>query len=399
MNFDDTPSEAEFRARARAWINQNKFPIETDGDRDDFEPVRRWQAMKQAAGWGALSWPKEYGGAGATDIEATIFAQEEQKAGMNMLSVALTITLGMAAATIMARGTPEQKAKHLERIARGEEVWCQLFSEPIAGSDLAGIKTKAERDGDDWIITGQKVWTSLAHHSDWAILLTRSDPNVPKHKGLTYFLLDMRSPGVEIRPIRQASGESEFNEVFFDGVRLPDSNRVGAPGEGWSVAMTTLMSERMVIANVLTTNFDEMWDLASETMLEEHMALEAGGIRRLMADWHVWSQGLKNFSLRLQSDLSQGKTPGPEASVSKVALAAQRQRYLAEALDLMDIGGNAASARAEQGWHFDFLRVIGNRLEGGTDEILRNVIAERVLGLPAEPRVDKGVPFNEVPTS
>ncbi len=316
-----------------------------------------------------------------------------------MLSVANTITIGMAAATIMHCGNSQQKQRHLPRIARGEEVWCQLFSEPAAGSDLAGIKTRAVRDGDDWVINGQKVWTSYAQYSDYGILVARSDPSAAKHKGLTFFLVDMKSPGLEVRPIKQASGGSDFNEVYFDNVRIPDSNRVGEEGDGWRVSLTTLMNERAAVANIFPTDFEQVWNLARETPLNEGMAIEDSAVRSLLADWHVWSRGLKNFGMRLQSDMSQGKVPGPEASICKLMLGAQRQTYLSEALDLMDFGGPALSNSGDAGWHFAYLRVIANRIEGGSDEILRNIIGERVLGLPSEPRVDKNTPFNAIPTA
>jgi alkylation response protein AidB-like acyl-CoA dehydrogenase len=398
MNFDDTPEEAEYRAAARAWINANTFDYRQSWARKEgFTAIRQWQRMKHEGGWGCLHWPKQYGGQEASPIQNLIFSQEEEAAGMAILSIANSITLGMAAATIMHRGTQMQKDRHLQKIARGEEIWCQLFSEPVAGSDLAGIRTKAIRDGDEWVISGQKVWTSYAQYADWAILVTRTDPNVPKHKGLTYFLINMKSPGIEVRPILQASGGSDFNEVFLNDVRVPDSNRVGEVGDGWNVALNTLMNERAAIAAVFPTNFEDIWRIAHETPLHDGMAIADGGVRRTVADWYVWHRGLKSLSLRLQSALSQGKQPGPEASAGKLLLGAQRQRFLNDALDLMDLGGTALSYTDEAKLHFAYLRVIGNRLEGGTDEILRNIIGERVLGLPPEPRVDKTLPYNQIP--
>jgi hypothetical protein len=398
MNFDDTPEEARYRAAAREWIAANAFDYrEAWARKEGFSAIRKWQRLKYEGGWGCLHWPKQYGGQEATPIQNLIFAQEEEAAGIGILSVANSITLGMAAATIMHCGTQEQKDRHLTRIASGEEIWCQLFSEPVAGSDLAGIRTKAVRDGDEWVITGQKVWTSYAQYADWAILVTRSDPEVPKHRGMTYFLIDMKSPGVEVRPILQASGGSDFNEVFLNDVRVPDSNRVGDVGEGWSVALNTLMNERAAIAAVFPTKFEDIWRIAHETPLGEGLAIHDGGVRRTIADWYVWHRGLKALSLRLQSALSQGKQPGPEASAGKLLLGAQRQRFLDDALDLLDLGGATLSATREAQLHFAYLRVIGNRLEGGTDEILRNIIGERVLGLPPEPRVDKTLPYSQVP--
>lgn len=400
MNFEDTPEEAAYRVAARDWINANKFDYRESWARNEgFAAIRRWQRIKQEAGWGCLHWPKQYGGQEATQIQNLIFSQEEQKADIAILSIANSITMGMAAATIMHCGTQEQKDRHLQRIARGDEIWCQLFSEPVAGSDLAGIKTRSVRDGDDWIVNGQKVWTSYAQYADWGILVTRSDPTVAKHKGLTYFLVDMKSPGVEVRPIRQASNGSDFNEVFFNDVRIPDSNRVGEPGDGWAVAVNTLMNERAAIASVFPTNFEDIWSIVKATPFGDGMAIDDGGVRRTIADWYVWHRGLNSLSLRLQSALSQGKQPGPEASAGKLLMGAQRQIFLNEALEILDLGGAAASFVEDSKMHFAYLRVIGNRLEGGTDEILRNIIGERVLGLPSEPRADKGLAFNQIPTA
>lgn len=403
MNFDDTPDEAKFRAEARTWLEANKFDFRSTmkSSGDIFVAVRRWHATKFDAGWGCLHWPKEYGGRDASAIQNVIFGQEETAAGMGLLTVTNTITVGMAAAAVMHCGTEAQKARHLPRIARGEEIWCQLFSEPAAGSDLAGLRTRAVRDGDDWVISGQKVWTTYAQFADWAILIARSDPTVPKHKGLTYFLLDMKTPGVEVRPIKQASGGSDFNEVFLNDVKIPDANRVGAIGDGWRVAITTLMNERAAVGGIFSTNFDDVWSLAKKTPLHDGMAIEDGAVRSLLADWWVWERGVKNFSLRLQSLLSQGKMPGPEASISKLMVVAQSQCYFSEALDILDIGGAAlaTSGQGPEDLHKAFFFVIGNRLGGGTDETLRNIIAERVLGLPADPRVDKTIPFNRIPTS
>lgn len=224
MNFDDTPDEKEFRDRARLWLNTHKFDLTNlQDDAHSFAMVRRWQASKFADGWGCLHWPKEFGGQDASTIQNVIFSQEEDAVGMGLLSVANSITIGMAATTIMQCCSTAQKLRHLPKIARGEEIWCQLFSEPAAGSDLAGIQTRAVRDGDDWVVNGQKVWCTFAQHADWGILIARTDPTVPKHKGLSYFLVDMKLPGVVVRPIKQVSGGSDFNEVFFENVRIPDA--------------------------------------------------------------------------------------------------------------------------------------------------------------------------------
>ena len=257
MNFDDTPQEAAFRAEAKAWISANAPKQYEDELRKSslgrtqlkganiLEVAKAWQKKKAEAGWACLHWPKEYGGRGATPIERVIWQQEEGAFGK--LSGMFIIGHGMCGPTMMAFAGEEQKRKYLPPLASGEKIWCQLFSEPAGGSDVAGLRTRAEKKGDDWIINGQKIWTSGAHYSDYGILLTRTDPNVPKHKGLTMFFLDMKSPGVEIKPIKQANGQSDFNEVYFTDVKIPDAQRLGAVNDGWNVSLTTLMNERMSI--------------------------------------------------------------------------------------------------------------------------------------------------------
>ena len=254
MNFDDTPQEAEFRAKARAFLDQHLKRLSPDaaaGDefenetKDDIKRAKEWQAKKFDAGWAVLTWPKEYGGQGLGRLENVIFNQEEAK--YHVPPNIYGIGHGMLGPTIMAHGTQAQKDRFIKEMARGQVVWCQLFSEPAAGSDLAGLRTTAVRDGNDWIINGSKIWSTGAHFSDWGMIVTRHDPNVPKHDGLTYFILDMHSPGVEVRQIKQINGGSGFNEVFFTNVRVPDSQRLGGIGEGWKVAITTLMNERVSI--------------------------------------------------------------------------------------------------------------------------------------------------------
>jgi len=406
MDFNDTKQEAEFRQQARQWLEENIAEFKKEYtfesilsaayDTEAAELAKAWQKRKFEGGWGCLTWPKAFGGREASIMEATIFAQEEAK--VMPLAIIHIITMGLAVPTIMTHGTEEQCKKFLPTIANGERLWCQLFSEPAAGSDLAGIKSKAVKDGDDWIINGQKVWTTMGHFSDWAILVVRTDPTVAKHKGLTYFVVDMKSPGIEVRPIKQATGESDFNEVFLTDVRIPDSQRLDALGKGWNVAMTTLMNERVAIGGAFSYNVEEILDVARNTPLGEGRAIDDSGVRQSIADWYVKAAGLKNIGLRQLSTLSQGGVPGPEASVSKLVLGIGRQDLAAMSLDILDMAGALAEGDA-MGWgSHDFFRTIGNRVEGGTDEILRNIISERVLGLPADIRVDKGIPFNEVPS-
>ena len=263
MDFNDSPQEAEFRKEAHDWLSKHAklrsdssnmmsmFAESEGGDNRgdaEWEMVRRaqeWQKLKADSGWAGITWPKKFGGRGGNIMQQVIWGQEEAK--FETPPNIFMIGIGMAGPTIQAHGTNEQKERYLKSMLRGEEVWCQLFSEPGAGSDLAGLRTKAVKDGNDWVVNGQKVWTSGAHYSQWGILVTRSDPNAHKHKGLTYFIVDMKSPGIEVRPIKQITGGANFNEVFFNDVRIPDENRLGAPGQGWSVAITTLMNERMSI--------------------------------------------------------------------------------------------------------------------------------------------------------
>jgi alkylation response protein AidB-like acyl-CoA dehydrogenase len=301
---------------------------------------------------------------------------------------------------MMAFAREEHKRTYLPPLASGEKVWCQLFSEPAGGSDVAGLRTRAEKDGDDWVINGQKIWTSGAHYSDYGILLTRTDPTVPKHKGLTMFFLDMKSPGVEVRPIKQASGASDFNEVYFTNVRIPDHQRLGEVGDGWNVSLTTLMNERSAIGAAVSTGFPELFEYCSSLMLDDGPAIEDRAVRSKLANWAVKASGLKYTSMRAISALSKGERPGPENSIGKLVAGSMIQDVATYALDLQGASGVVSGEDGELAGRFQamLLRAPGTRVEGGTDEIMRNIIAERVLGLPGDIRVDKDVPFNKIPT-
>jgi alkylation response protein AidB-like acyl-CoA dehydrogenase len=300
----------------------------------------------------------------------------------------------------MAFAREEHKRTYLPPLASGEKVWCQLFSEPAGGSDVAGLRTRAEKDGDDWVINGQKIWTSGAHYSDYGILLTRTDPTVPKHKGLTMFFLDMKSPGVEVRPIKQASGASDFNEVYFTNVRIPDHQRLGEVGDGWNVSLTTLMNERSAIGAAVSTGFPELFEYCSSLMLDDGPAIEDRAVRSKLANWAVKASGLKYTSMRAISALSKGERPGPENSIGKLVAGSMIQDVATYALDLQGASGVVSGEDGELAGRVQamLLRAPGTRVEGGTDEIMRNIIAERVLGLPGDIRVDKDVPFNKIPT-
>ena len=411
MNFEDTPQEAAFRAEARKWIDANA-PKELEAElsksslgriklqkHDIVDVAKRWQKKKSEGGWACLHWPKEYGGRGATAVERVIFQQEEGVFGK--LSQPFQIGEGMCGPTVMAFGSEADKQRYLPKLASGEEIWCQLFSEPAGGSDVAGLRTRAEKKGNEWIINGQKIWTSGAHYSDYGILITRTDPNVPKHKGLTMFYISMKSPGVAVKPIKQANGLQEFNEVFFTDLRVPDSQRLGAVGDGWNVSLTTLMNERMSIGARLATGFSEIFEFCNNLMLEGGPAIADRATRSKLANWAVKNSGLKYTSYRAVSALSKGERPGPENSIGKLVAGSMMQDIATYAMDLEGAAGVLNDPQiAEAAGQFQqmLLSSPSMRIAGGTDEILRNIIAERVLGLPGDIRVDKDVPFNKIPT-
>ena len=401
MNFDDTPEEAAYRTKISTWLAtaaaNYREPV-TGGD--GVARAKAWQTIKYSAGYVGITWPKALGGQGATPMQQIIFNQEESK--YHVPTGLYAIGLGMCIPTVFTHGQPEVVARYLEPAMRGDEVWCQLFSEPSAGSDLAGIRTKAERDGDDWVINGQKVWTSGAQHSDFGIVVTRTDPSAPKHKGLTMFIVNMKDPGIEVRPIKQMAGSSEFNEVFFTDVRVNDSHRLGEVGDGWKVSLTTLMHERVAVGGKPATapGVKEMIELAKAIDTEEGNALEQSHVRQKIADVYIQDRGIALTRMRTISALSSGRTPGPESSISKVVVAKMMQDMGSFAADMAEGAGLIQGdqdalphlAKLQQ----TYLYSAGLRIAGGTDEILRNIIAERVLGLPGDKRPDKNIPFNEL---
>jgi acyl-CoA dehydrogenase len=410
MDFDDTPEEAAYRAKARAWLEANaelrdpsETPADVLGEREDaasIQAAKDWQARKADAGWACITWPKEYGGRDATSIEAVIWRQEEAR--FKTPPDIYAIGHGMLGPTLMAHGTEEQKKKFLPAMLRGNEVWCQMFSEPGAGSDLAGLRSTATRDGDDWILNGQKIWSTGAHFCDWGMAVVRTDPDAVKHAGLTYFIIDMHAPGIEVRPIRQINGASGFNEVFFTDVRVPDSYRLGAVGNGWAVALTTLMNERVAIgAGAGAGRFRDLFRLAQQARRAGRPAIQDPAVRQRLADFYIRSKGLQYTGYRTRSALSQGKTPGPEGSIGKAVGAPLSQEMASFAVELQGAMGAVMdpSLSPQEGlWQHAFLGIPGIRIAGGTDEILKNIIAERVLRLPPEPRVDKDMPFRDIPT-
>lgn len=405
MDFNDSPEEAKFRSEAKAWLAENapRFVVEgasrssTEDTEEEIAAFKAWQALKAKAGYAFISWPKEYGGRGSA-MDAVIYAQEEEK---YWLPRDLSVTGSFAGPTLMAYASAEEQERLLPKMMSGEDIWCQLFSEPSAGSDLAGIRTRAERDGDDWIINGQKVWTSFAYTADRAILVTRHDPTLPKHMGLTYFHVDMKSPGIEVVRIKQVSGGAEFCEVFLNDVRIPDSQRLGEVGDGWSVALTTLMNERFHAGSSGRLDIRELLELTRKIEIDGKPAIEDPSVRHKLAEWHVQSAGVKATRYRALTALSKGQQPGPEMSIIKLVNATKAQEIGAFGMDLQSMAGIISDpeiAPMAAMYQQTYMGSPGGRIAGGTDEILRNIIAERVMGMPPDIRVDKKVAFNQLPT-
>jgi alkylation response protein AidB-like acyl-CoA dehydrogenase len=385
MDFRDSPEEATFRAEFRSWLRENLPADWAQRDphvgRWNFEFARDWTRRLYEAGYAGLSWPKEYGGRGLPPTFQVIYLEEVAR--VDAPDHVGVIGLGMAGPTIIAHGTPEQKQQHLQRILSGETIFCQGFSEPGSGSDLASLRTRAELDGDEFVVNGQKVWSSYAHVADWCILLTRSDPEAARHHGLTYLLLDMHAPGVEVRPLRQITGDPEFNEIFLTDVRVPTRNVVGEVGGGWQVAMTTLLHERGTLGFALTSRLEVLLRRLLVTA-KKTGAADDPVVRDRIAALFVDLQGLRYTNYRSLTKLMRTGVPGPEGSVAKLYWSEANQRLTSLALELL---GPDAQVTGEGGfwagyWQYQQLRSRGNTIEAGTSEILRNIIAERVLGLP-----------------
>ena len=390
MDFRDTPEEAAFRSELREWFEANlpegwneRGP---QRGRMDEKVSREWSKRLYEAGYSGLTWPKEFGGQGAPYTHQAIFLEESARAETpDHIGV---IGLGMAGPTIIAHGTDEQKQAHLGKILSGEEVWCQGFSEPGSGSDLASLRTRAELDGDDFVVNGQKVWSSFAHIADYCILMVRTDNEAPKHKGITYLLADMHAPGVEVRPLKQITGDPEFNEIFFSDVRIPRKNILGEMNDGWRVAMTTLLHERGTLGFALTARLEvltrKLVELAKEQRSNGHRAADDPIFRDRIARQWVELQALKFTNYRALTQLVKTGVPGPEGSVAKLHWSESNQRLSKLALEIL---GTRAQLDEDDGvwegfWQYQQLRSRGNTIEAGTSEILRNIIAERVLGLP-----------------
>lgn len=406
MDFNDTAEEAAFRAQARDWLRANapKHEVRPDEPYDEAKLVaggRAWQRCKAEAGFTGILWPRELGGRGGTAMEEVIFDEEERKYRIPT-GPFIVIGMSMAIPAVMIHGTPEQLSALARPTLQGDITWCQLFSEPGAGSDLAGLRTRAVRDGDDWIVNGQKVWNSWAHLADRAILLARTDPSVPKHRGLSFFVLDMKSPGIDVRRIRQISGRSDFNETFLTDVRIPDSNRVGAVGDGWKCAMTTLLNERASPIEDTGDQFSlsSLIEMARATLRDGKPALGDSSVRQKIAHWFAQERALKHFRARLLTSVSRGRPFGAEAALSKLVYARKLQETTRFAMELQEYAGVVSGpANPTQTRVFDaYFWSAAVRIAGGTDEVLRTQIAERVLGLPSEARTDKDLPFDQLPT-
>jgi alkylation response protein AidB-like acyl-CoA dehydrogenase len=376
---DLTFSERElaFRDELRGWLADNPpAPQPSEGGEDAHYAWRRdWQRRLYDAGWAAPAWPAEYGGRGASLTESAIYFEELGLARVPLPANVLGLLLG--GPTLMVWGTDEQKERYLAPILSAEEIWCQGFSEPDAGSDLAALKTRAVKDGEEWVVTGQKVWTSGAQYSKWCMLVARTDPDSPKHKGLTYFLMDMEQEGVQIRPLRQITGEAEFNELFIEEARIPDANVVGGVGNGWKVALTTLMNERAGLGFLLQVRLRQLLD-DTRTLARERGLLDDPLYADALAEMHIRCESIRLLAWKGLSDIERYGQPGPEGSLVKWLWSDTNQRLTSLAAE---IAGPEALIDGTS-WSYELLRARGNTIEGGTTEVLKNIVAERVLGLP-----------------
>ncbi len=384
MDFRDTADEAAFRAELRAWFAANLPPgwaeREPTVGLEDLDFLRAWTQKIFAAGYAGITWPKEYGGLALPPTYLGIYLEEAAR--HDAPGHVGVIGIGMAGPTIMAWGSDEQKERYLRPLLSGEEIWCQGFSEPGAGSDLAGARTRAVLDGDEWVVNGQKVWSSYAHVADWCILVVRTDPDAERHRGLSYLLVDMHAPGVDVRPLRQITGDPEFNEIYFTDVRVPHTSMLGAPGEGWSVAMTTLLHERGTLGFALTARFEQLLHrlvrTARAARADRTRPADDPLVRDRIGALAIDLEALRFTNYRALTALVKTGVPGPEGSIAKLHWSEANQRLTSLAQDLEGFRG-----RLDDGfWGYQQLRSRGNTIEAGTSEILRNIIAERVVGLP-----------------
>ena len=403
-----TEDDAAYRDRARAWLAAHAGSFSGPARQgltaaEDLALGRAWQKLKSEHGYATITLPRAYGGGGGTELQKIIFGEEELR--YDLPTVYFGVSLGMPAPMMLRYADDEAKMRLVPRAIRGDDIWCQLFSEPAAGSDLAALRLRAEpavQDGvEGWRLNGQKLWTSWAQYAAWGIIVARTDPTVAKHAGLTFFYLDMASPGIEVRPVRKIAGPSEINEVFFNDVFVPDRQRMGPVGAGFRVAIETLMIERYSVSDesIGGPTLEAFATFAGEARIGGASALLDGDVRRLIAETLVERQGLRSIHRRALEAIGAGREPGPEGAIRKLLLGRRRQELGAAALDLMGPAGVAlepgGASNADVAWSWSDSP--GARIAGGTDEILRNTIAEKVLGLPQDHRPDKGVPFNQIP--
>jgi alkylation response protein AidB-like acyl-CoA dehydrogenase len=394
-----------YQAKAAAWTESMAPRFGKDarrglGEADDLALGRRYQRAKFDAGFAGINWPTDFGGQGLTHIEKITFEAEEMKHGFP--NVYFGISLGMPIPILMKFGSDPAFAKERTLAAlKGEEIWCQLFSEPAGGSDLAGLRTRATTDGNGWALNGQKLWTSWAHYSDYGVIVARTDPTAQKHKGLTYYWVDMKAPGVTVRPVKLAGGDSHVNEVFFDDVKLSDDQRMSPVGGGFGVAMTTLMIERYIATDSggFGPPLSLFTDLAQEVEINGKPAIEDGRIRSQIARNYAMRSGLDVITTRAMLMMQAGMVPGPEGSLNKLVAVRSRQKLSELAIDLRGTEGIEFDPHisTREDWGTSWLNAPTGRIAGGADEMLLNTIAEKILGLPQDHRPDKGVPFNEIP--
>jgi alkylation response protein AidB-like acyl-CoA dehydrogenase len=377
MDLTFSDEELAFRDEFRAWLTDNPPPPDPGEVADEARNAWRaaWQRQLYEGGWAAPGWPADYGGRSATLTQSAIYFEELGRARVPLPANVLGLLLG--GPTLMVWGTDEQKGRYLAPILSADEIWCQGFSEPDAGSDLASLKTRAVKDGDDWVVTGQKVWTSAAQYSKWCMLVARTDPDAPKHKGLTYFLMDMEQEEVQVRPLRQITGEAEFNELFIEGARIPDENVVGGVGNGWKVALTTLMNERAGLGFTLQIRLRQLLDDLIAVAAERGL-LDDPRYADQLAELHARCEAIRLMSWKGLTDAERYGQPGPEGSLVKWLWSDTNQQATQLAADIVGADALVAGTR----WSYELLRARGNSIEGGTTEILKNIVAERVLGLP-----------------
>ncbi len=413
--IEDTAEQAEFRARMRAWLAEvlpADWVAAVDADDDEAHATARraaegagwnpfvWTRQIGESGYAAPLWPSEYGGMSAPSWAVRVVREELERHRLPTVSINV-LGLGLAGPTLIEHGSDAHKERYLRKILTGEEIWCQLFSEPGSGSDLASLSTRAVRDGDEWVINGQKVWTSVAQFSHYGMLVARTDPEVPKHEGLTYFVLDMHAPGVDIRPLRQLTGSSEFNEVYLTDVRIPDDQRVGDVGDGWRVARTTLMNERVALSGISLDAVAFTGGVRRDpwaSFLDSVPDRSDPQVRQAIAQFWIEQQVKEVTAFRAASARQSGAQPGPEGSIGKVFNAEYNQRrssWLVTQRGPAGVAWEPGDSEAEAKAHA-FLRARANTIEGGTSEILRNMIGERVLGLPREPEPDKDLAWREL---